>query len=188
MGSFYTNITLRTADQKQVVDALNGAGRTAFVSQPERGCIVVYDSDTEDQDNDVLRELGDTLSAALRCPALAVLIHDDDLLWYTLHENGRVVDEYASASLDEIDAPPAGGDAARLCRAFGATDVANVETILRTDRAGGSAGGYVFETERHEDLVKALGLPLFAIATGFTYLDEGELPEGATPGTFVSVG
>ena len=188
MGSFYTNITLRTADQKRVIDALGAASRTAFVSHPERGCIVVYDSDTEDQDSDGLKELGDTLSAALRCPALAVLIHDDDVLLYTLHENGTVVDEYASASLDDGDASPEGGDAARLCRAFGGTDVANVETILRTDRAGGSAGGYVFETERHEDLVKALGMPLFAVATGFNYLDEGELPEGATPGTFVSVG
>jgi hypothetical protein len=188
MGSFYTNITLRTTQQNRVVDTLSAGGRTAFVSQPQNGCIVVYDSDTEDQDIDSLRELGDSLSVKLGCVALAVLIHDDDLLLYTLHESGKVVDEYASASFDETDAAPEGGDSARLCRAFGASDATRVETILRTDRAGGSGGGYVFETERHEDLVNALGLPLFAVATGFHYLDEGELPEGATPGTFVSVG
>jgi hypothetical protein len=188
MGSFYTNITLRTTNQNRIVEVLSAAGRTAFVSQPQSGYIVVYDSDTEDQDIDALKELGDSLSAKLGCAALAVLIHDDDLLFYSLHENGRLVDEYASASLEERDEAPEGGDAARLCRAFGAADAAQVETILRTDRAGGSGGGYVFETERHEDLVKALGLPVFAVATGFHYLEQGELPEGATPGSFVSVG
>lgn len=188
MGSFYTNITLHTTNQNKVVDVLNAGSRTAFVSQPQDGCVVVYDSDTESQDVDVLKELADSLSAKLGCAALAVLIHDDDLLLYTLHENGKVVDEYASASLDEMDAAPEGGDAARLCRAFGASHAAQVETILRTDRAGGSGGGYVFETERHEDLVKALGIPILAVATGFTYLDQGELPEGATPGTFVTTG
>ena len=188
MGSFYTNITLRTTNQNRVVDVLSSAGRTAFVSQAQGGCIVVYDSDTEDQDIDELKELGDSLSQKLSCAALAVLLHDDDLLLYSLHENGRVVDEYASGSFDDISTGPEGGDAARLCRAFGATRTADVETILRTDRAGGSGGGYVFETERHEDLVKALGLPLLAIAIGYNYLEQGDLPEGATPGTFVSVG
>jgi hypothetical protein len=188
MGSFYTNITLRTTNQSRVLDVLSSAGRTAFISQPQSGCIVVYDSDTEDQDVDALRDLGDSLSAKLSCAALAVLVHDDDLLLYSLHEGGKVVDEYASASLDETGDAPEGGDATRLCRAFGATGTAHVETILRTDRAGGSGGGYVFETERHEDLVNALGLSPLAVATGFNYLEQGELPEGATPGSFVSTG
>ena len=187
MGSFYTNITLRTTNQSRVVDVLHAAGRTAFISQAQGGCVVVYDSDTEGQDIDDLKELGDFLSQKLSCAALAVLLHDDDLLLYSLHENGRVVDEYASGSIDDVSVGPEGGDAARLCRAFGATQTVDVETILRTDRAGGSSGGYVFETERHEDLVNALGLPLLAIATGYNYLEMGELPEGATPGTFVSI-
>jgi hypothetical protein len=183
MGSFYTNVTLRTTNRDKVIETLREADREAYVSKPQKGGIVVYDNETEDQDIEVLRELADSLSTALRCPALAVLIHDDDVLVYTLHESGKVVDEYNSSPgfFDESSGSeePEGGDAARLCQAFGVSDgVADVESILRRSRAGGGDTGFVFETERHEELVKALGLPIVAIGTGFNYIEQGELPEG----------
>jgi len=192
MGNFYTNVTLRAADQRGVVDVLRTAQREALVSQPANGCIIVYDRESEDQDIDVLKRLGGLLSTKLRCVALAVLNHDDDVLAYWLHDNGKLVDEYVSAPAffdDSSDSEePDGGDAEALCRAFGAdSGAAKVEEILRTRRAGGGNQGYVFEVERHEALANALGLPAISIASGYNYIDDGEFPEDTTETDFVRI-
>ncbi len=192
MGNFYTNVTLRAADQPGVVEVLRTAQREALVSQPANGCIVVYDRESEDQDIEVLKRLGGLLSAKLRCVALALLNHDDDVLAYWLHDNGKLVDEYVSAPAffdDSSDSEePDGGDANVLCRAFGAeSSAARVEEILRARRAGGGNQGYVFEYERHEALATALGLPPISIASGFNYIDDGEFPEDTTEADFVRI-
>src|SRR5256885_10876113 len=86
MGSFYTNITLRTTQQFAVIDALKAQHRDAFVSRAENGCVVVCDRETEEQDIEELNSLASSLSGTFRCPALAVLNHDDDVLVCTLHD------------------------------------------------------------------------------------------------------
>lgn len=190
MGSFYTNITLRSPQQARVAEVLKTSGRQTFVSPAANGCTVVFDRDSEDQDIDVLNQLASALSGKLGCAALAVLNHDDDVLVVTLHEAGRLVDEYNSSPLYFNDGPgaaPEGGDAELLCRAFGADGkVDEVEDLLRTQ--GHSEGGFTFEMERHEALVKALGLPTAAVATGFNYIDQGEIPEGLSESDFVRTG
>jgi hypothetical protein len=188
VGSFYTNVTLRTADQKRVVDALRAARRQAIVSPPANSCTVVFDRESEDQDIDVLNELASSLSGRLGCPALAVLNHDDDVLIYTLHERGELVDDYNSSPAYFTDGPgaePEGGDAERLCHAFGADG--KREDVERVLRAPWGADGFTFELERHEALVSALGLPAMAVATGYNYLDQGEFPEGATSSDYVRI-
>ena len=189
MGSFYTNVTLRTADQTRIVEALKSSRRQALVSPPANNCTVVFDRETEDQDIDVLNQLASALSGRLGCPALAVLNHDDDVLIYTLHERGQLVDEYNSSPAYFTDGPgadPEGGDAERLCRAFGADGkTSDVETVLR---APWGEEGFAFELERHEALVSALGISAAAIATGYNYLEQGEVPEGFSSSDFVRVG
>jgi hypothetical protein len=179
VGSFYTNITLRTSDQNRVVDALKSENREAFVSSAN-GCTVVFDSESEQQDLEILRGLANRLSEKLRCAALAVLNHDDDVLVCSLHESGRLVDEYNSSPSYFTDGDmsmPEGGDAERWCRAFGAQGKAkDVERILRT--SGLSSVGYTFEMDRHADLVAALGLPPASVSLGFNYLEEGEFGDG----------
>lgn len=193
MGAFYTNITLHTTQQANVVEALRAAKREAYVSQPMNGCTVVYDRESEDQDIDVLNKVASTLSAKLRCAALAILVHDDDVLVYTLHENGELTDEYISwpAYFDDSGGgseSPEGGDAETLARAFGADgNVDKVESALRVQRAGNTDDGFVFETERHEELAIALGLPALAVGAGYQYIEQGELPEGATEQSFTRV-
>jgi hypothetical protein len=189
MGSFYTSITLRTVEQTKVINALRAAHREAYVSPPENGCTVVYDRECEEQDIEELNLLAGSLSAKLRCPALGALVHDDDVLVLMLHENGKLTDEYNSApryfESGEFTEPE-GGDAARLCRAFGTANVASVESALRTQRAGGGDQGFVFEMERHEALVEALGLPAVAV-TGYTYIEQGDVPEGTNLDSFVHI-
>ncbi|HYJ48238.1 MAG TPA: hypothetical protein VEV81_16615, partial [Pyrinomonadaceae bacterium] len=122
MGNFYTNVTLRGPDQDSIAEHLTRQQRTAYVSPTVDHCTVVYDEECESQDTQVLEQLAAGLSERFGCPALAVLNHDDDILWYKLFEAGRLADEYDSAPayFDEEaeSSEPKGGDALKLCRTF----------------------------------------------------------------------
>lgn len=178
MGGFYTNYTLRGSSQQAVAAAL--AGRRAAVTPAVDGCVVVFDEASDDQDQGCIAELASRLSSEFHCPVLAVLNHDDDILWYQLYINGKLVDEYDSSPgyFDPSAEPsaPAGGDARQLCAAFAASDVPAVERVLR--KSSYDDDGYVFAFERHADLVRALGLPEFAVGTAYASFDRDEYPEG----------
>ena len=89
-----------------------------------------------------------------------MLNHDDDILWYQLYLKGELADEYSSSpnyfdtSGQEVS-PPAGGDAQKLCGAFGSGAVAEVERILR--KSAFADDGYTFEVERHADPDRCIG-------------------------------
>src|SRR5207302_8897170 len=127
------NYTPKGPSQQAVAAAL--AGRSAVVTPAQEGCVVVFDEASDEQDSAVITELASRLSRELRCPALAVLNHDDDILGYQLYLSGELADEYDSSPgyFDPSAEPsaPAGGDAKRLCQAFGAGDQTAVETVLR---------------------------------------------------------
>ena len=187
MGNFYTNYTLRGPSQFAVAAALTG--RPALVTPVAAGCVVVFDEASEVQDAEVIAELASTLSRRFRCPVLAVANHDDDVLWYQLYQAGALEDEYDSCpnyfDPDAEPAAPAGGDAAKLCAAFASDNVAEVQGILC--RSGWDEEGYTFEVERHEDLLRALGLSLYGVGAGYLYGSSGELPEGLAPDDLLRV-
>ena len=180
-GNFYTNYTLKGPSQQAVAAAL--AGRSAIVTPAQNGCVVAFDEASDEQDSAVITELALRLSRELRCPLLAVLNHDDDIFWYQLYLTGELADQYDSSPgyFDPAAEPsaPVGGDAQRLCNAFGATDVAAVEAVLR--KSSYDDDGYVFAFERHADLVRALGLPEFAVGTAYASFERDEYPEGISP-------
>ncbi len=178
MGNFYTNYTLRGPSPQAVAAAL--AGRAALVTPAQNGCVVVFDEKSEEQNPEVIADLVTRLSCELHCPVLAVLNHDDDILWYRLYLSGELGDEYNS-SPDYFDSSaepsgPAGGDARKLCDAFGTSNVAEVERVLR--KSPFDEDGYAFAVERHADLAHALCIPPFGVGAGYRYVTEGELPEG----------
>jgi hypothetical protein len=178
MGNFYTNYTLRGPSQRAVAAAL--AGRSAIVTPAKDGCVVVFDEQSDDQDPAVITELASRLSREMTCPVLAVLNHDDSILWYQLHLSGALADEYDSSpgyfDPSAGTSGPSGGDAAKLCAAFEAGDAPAVESVLRKPRD--SERGYLFAVQRHAALVAALRLPTFAVGAGFRYVSDGELPKG----------
>ena len=186
MGSFYVNYTVRSADQAAVVQSLKE--RSAYVTPVKDGALVVTDEEAETQEIDAVREVGELLSTSLQTQVLAVLNHDDDMLWYGLFDKGRLTDEYNSWPdyFEGGTSPPKGGDARKLCAAFGrGGKEKEVEAVLR--EASRDDDGYVFAMERHADLVEALGLPDFAVGCGFKYVEEGELPEGLAADALVRV-
>ena len=177
MGGFYTNYTLRGPTQEAVAEALHG--RRATVTPPDHGCVVAFDEASDDQDQERIVHLANRLSLELNCPVLAVLDHDEDVLWYALSVAGEVMDEYNSTPgyfAPSGPQDPTGGDAKLLCRTFGVSDVAGVERILR------NGDGYVFASERHADLVRALGLPAYSAGKAYASFERGEFPDGLTAG------
>ena len=179
MGSFYTSHTLRGPSQAAVVAELNG--RSAYVSASEHGCVTVLDEACESQDGEELASLAARLSAVFQCPVLAVLNHDDDILYFELYEAGEQRDEYNSSPsyFDDTveDDGPSGGNPALLAAAFGVTDKERIEAALRSTE-------YVFATERHHELALALSLPSFSVGIGYTYASAGELPPGVPKDVF----
>jgi hypothetical protein len=179
VGNFYTNVTLRSGETGAVAQTLGYLRRRAFVAPAIGGATVVYDQESELAGAEELGRLAAELSRRHACAALAVQIADDDVLWYALYRAGRLDHDYDSnPSYDSgaPHAPPKGGDAHALAAAFGVPEQASeIERVLR---APSGENGFIFEHERHAALVRLLGLPDIAVATGYEYIEDGELPDG----------
>lgn len=179
MGNFYANVTLLGADADRVAEQLEAKQRRAYISSRNEA-VVVFDEAGDNQDGSHV-ELASALSAALSCPAIAVMNHDDDILFVHAFDAGRPLGEYNSDPeyFDDIDerddGRPAGSspalDGAALAQLVGRPDAAqHVDDLLRGDR--------VFEVDRHHALVAALGLPAGAVGVGFRSIAQGDAPAG----------
>lgn len=179
MGSFYTNHTVRGASQQDLLEWLGP--RSALVSKTFGNTSVLLDAACESQDSRLLAKLAAQVSSHFACPVLAMLNHDDDILYFELYESGKKTDEYNSNPncFDEDDdvepGGPVGGDAVRLCGVFGAGDPVKVEAILRSLK-------FVFARERHRALAEALALPLCAVGFGYNYASADDTNDSADAG------
>ena len=174
MGNFYANIVLRDADLDAVAELLDTLGRRAYVAHDGRSA-VVYDERCDEQDLEALEQLARTLSAKLDRTAIAFCNHDDDVLWYALVEGGKVTDKYESDPSyfegGESRGTSSGGDARRLCEAFGVPARRDdVEQLLRASRR--DVG---FEIDRHVKLLEQLELAPELAILGYGYVGGGEL-------------
>ena len=171
MGNFYTSLTVRGADRDDVVQAMKG--RTAAISPTFGEYTVVWDEECEKQDQAIIERLSLQLSKQVSSPVLAVLNHDDDILWYILCSPEEKLDEYNSAPgyFEGNELPPAGGNAHVLAKAIAVNaSEENIRRVLQNTE-------YVFASERHSALLKALGMPM-AACTGYKYIAGGKLPPG----------
>ena len=178
MGNFYANVALRTSDIEAVVRTVTALDRHAYVAR-EGDVTYVFDEQCDEQDLEDLERLAIALSKELACVALGACNHDDDVLVMLLAERGALTDRYDSnpGYFDGAPSPPSGGDAERLCRAFGVPNkVDEVEDLLRrrNDDVGPEVG-------RHAALCQLLGLSERLGIQGYRYLSQGELVEGLEP-------
>jgi len=175
MGASYVNYTIKNAGQMSIARCLSK--QRAFVSREHNEAMVVFDQESDKQDEKVIAKLATQLSSSLDCTVFAVLLHDSDILWYQLYQRGRLRDHYNSTpdywSQTAEPSGPKGGDATQLCAALGCTEVARVESILRAPQRT-----YPDAMTRHADLVDALKLPDFAVGYGFESILRGDLPKG----------
>jgi hypothetical protein len=172
MGWSYDHVTVYGSEQHSIEAFLRRTHRRAIVSPTVAGYTVVYA-------HHGYRQFGHDPSTFFSCPALRVSVHDSDAMHSSLFAAGTPVDVYDSSpgyfgtddhggatdvSGNEDGETPIGGDAARLCRLLGAPgSPGDVDAVLRHKNGRGSirAPEYWYPQERHERLVRALGLPVF---------------------------
>ncbi|MDR6993293.1 hypothetical protein [Luteimonas sp. 3794] len=177
MGAFYTNVTVRSSSLEEVLSYLSG--RAAFVSPEWNGYITIYDEQC-DEGGLYPNEFSSDISRHLSTVAFLVTVHDDDILYFDVFENGERRDEYDSCpnyfSEDGEDVPPEGGNPEVLCALFNCKDIAAVRHTLYVDDEESDI--CIFATERHRVLAEQLRLPSFSVGYGYKYLATGEAPNG----------
>lgn len=161
MGNFYTNVTLRTSDRQAVIEHMRAEGRRCFVSPTYDGFTAIYDRLCEEQDTRDLEALATNLSSRFHCSALAVLNHDDDILWMGLARQGEWLTTYHS---DQV----ASGSAWQLAKEYNVVGLLPLIWLLMRWPF------VLFEIWRHGILASALGIPKATVGFGYKYLSRGE--------------
>ena len=192
MGLFYTTFTTSGPDRDAVSTALNKLCRTAFVSPTVDGYTVIYDQETEEQDFTEIEKLGVLLSKAFGKPVLAAALHDDDVLYLWLFQGGEQKDFYNSLPQyfdpNAEPGPPEGGHSGLLCEAFGhGQKTKRVEELLRANILDEELPEIPGELERHQALIKELGMPAFAAAVTYSSVKGNYMPEEFAAVKFVQV-
>ena len=190
MGNWYTNVSVKGAQQSDVVALLEELGRRAYVTPETMGWIVVYDQQTDEFDLGILESLALTLSTRLACTALASCNADDDVLWLALYENGSLSTRYASSrkAFEDGEEFPELAEAAQVFARVFQRPEAKQQVLSLLRKSHGILGllsfylkirlGYIVEVARHLDLSNLLGMPRAAVGLGYTYVNKGEIPEG----------
>src|SRR5687767_6406475 len=175
MSRFYANITLQGPSQEELAAFLTRRGHVAYISPAVKGAAVVFHEDLGSQE-----ALASELSAHFHCPALLVMDYGGMILLYQRYVNGEQADAYVSSPHDELDTggePAPEGNPQVLCEVFRVEHrVKSVERVLR--RPTHPTKGYALAINRHGELARALGLPLFAAGSGYGGIELGELPAG----------
>lgn len=182
MGKFYVNFSVKSVDPQRVANLLQDAGRSAIVSPPQAGYVVVYDEETDRQALPPIVLIGNLLSNALDVPVLGILNHDDRILRYWLFEAGMIVDAYDSRPdyfkkffLDlneEDDDEMKDDDRTQISRPE------KLKNCLKLDLDLGKTkkilqSKYLSETARHKMFATELGLPTWSVGVG--YYDVGKV-------------
>src|SRR5438045_3145331 len=81
MGNFYVNFSVKSGNRDLIVASLQEAGRVAYILPSDGNYIVVCEEEADTQATDSILAVGGLLSQELAVPVVAVLNHDDDLLY-----------------------------------------------------------------------------------------------------------
>jgi hypothetical protein len=152
----------------------------------------VFEKMMDEQNSKAIERLGKAVAKTLGCSALAAALHDDDVLYLWLFQNGRVLDRYDSSPAyfdpDSELRPPEGGNATALCKAFGRPDrVDRVEQLLRADLLEDELRGVPGEFERHVALVAELGMPPFVAGVCYSSIAGNYVPKEFIPAEFEGI-
>lgn len=118
---------------------------------------------------------------------MAVSGRQDEQFGYVLFADGKIIDEYDSFPKAEegADGSPTGGDVEVLLAATkSSAEPDGVETTLR--KGHDAYGGYVYESTRHRDLMRALNLPEWSAQYGFGDFKSGKRPKGVARGSVLT--
>ena len=174
MGNFYCNFMTRGPRVDEVERLLREHRRVAYITPTVNGKTVIFDKAANELEQLEIDRVGELLSRELGCLTIAAAVADDDELWIGLYERGKLRIEYHSRGVRR--------GAGVFSRAMGKSWMTPIVwLILRWPYM-------IFESWRHALLAKALGMPGWCVATGFTYIEEDELPDGLEQGDLRRVG
>lgn len=183
MGSFLTNVHVQSSSAEQVTEVLQQLElRGAWVSEPRGKWVTVWDSIGMTRAWDVAQHL----SKQLEAPAIAFMVHDSDIFFYWLYDNGRQLNQYNScpdyfgedASM-EGDFQPDCHLLKRYCHAQ--TTVEQLESILKIWTAEEAMAGvmpeYAFAEDRLRDLARHLEIEVNVAGIDYGDLDDEKFRE-----------
>jgi len=97
MGAFIANFHVRSQAGDTVHDACAAIGATQFrASDARSGWVSIYEQRASGQDEAWIEQFSRELSARLKGPCVAFLVHDSDIARYWLNDQGQLLDEYNS--------------------------------------------------------------------------------------------
>jgi hypothetical protein len=121
---------------------------------------------------DKIQELSFFLSTKFDCVAFAVLVHDDDVLYWVCFKGDQVIEGYnSSPSYFEFGQnvkpkPPSGGDVTKLAIAFPLIDQDALARVLHKNK-------YSLETQRHAEIVEVIKVPSVSVGVALSTLERG---------------
>jgi hypothetical protein len=171
MGGFYVNHMVCGADVPAIIEA--APIDQFYVLKLSPKCKLVLDRKSEGQDEDYVPRVAEQLSRPKDTRVLSVLVHDDSILEFWVAKNGEVINKYHSNpnyfSENLPPSPPVGGDAKLLLENFGGDDEAGLQSVLVSDQV-------VFETKRHEQILRFLGYSTGIAGLSFSTFEISEAP------------
>jgi hypothetical protein len=190
MSSFFANINVRSDDQQAVAAAFRRLPKrqSAWVAPPANGWVAVFDDLSDEPDPDHLAGYTVMLSERLKTQAIGFLVHDSDVLLYTLAENAKLLDEYNSwpdyfdEELNDKEFRRLQGKPEVLARLKPGVEPAEVRAVLEEE--------HDFAEEKLLALARLLGLPENAAQWGYNYLKEDVTEENRPEGwdNFIHIG
>jgi hypothetical protein len=170
MGTTYQNLTVCGAEQAAVVEALQTAGLTAFVTPTQHQFTVVFSKLGDAWDSpEAAADVAGTLSHHLGCPVLMAAVFDDGILFLSLFEGLDRTFEYNSSERQVAD----------LRRLHQAAGHKGWHFMLWAILKLPHTIPYLIESFRHLQVLKALHMPGWAFATGYTNIQQsGAAPPG----------
>lgn len=96
MGSFFTSVQLRGVDRSRGAQLVRDCSlMPAYVSGNDQW-LGIYPWATDEQNEEDLRIAAKRLSAEAKAVAVAMLVHDSDVLLLYVYEQGKEIDAYNS--------------------------------------------------------------------------------------------
>lgn len=180
MGLSYANLTVYLARRPALLTQLRRLRRVGFVSPTRSRYTVVFERSMDDQNTAYIESFGAALTSVLKCAAVAVTLHDDDVLRIWLFNKGRIRDRYNSLpsyfDTDAEPSPPSGGDAKLLCKTFERLYCEQrIQQLLRANLPNGDLPEVPGELERHAAITSELEMPREAVGLGYSAIREGRL-------------
>lgn len=167
MGSFYTATLYpkeKTEDVKKILK-----GRKFFICSKNDDYNLVSEEKMDEQNEILIKDFVRKLSATTGKPVITYMIHDSDVLWFSIYKDGKEI-----FILDNTDAYFSGGKFV-LKEKEDISKVFNIDKNLwKTEISKSKFEECTFADEFLMTLIKILKLPVWVEGIGYMYLSEDE--------------